>query len=109
MLRSLPQASEQPQPRIAIRRFDAEFALVIAHRNGRGIADAAIGAAGVEAERGEPALDFLDLGKRRRRLAAGKLLNKRRPAKTAIAQIDESKGVTHRRIIAARGEEILAE
>ena len=51
----------------------------------------------------------MDLGKRRRRLAAGKLLNEGRPADAAIAQIDETKRITHRRIVAARSEEILAQ
>ena len=47
---------------IAIGWLDAEFALVIEHGKARRVADPAIGAAGVEAERGKAALKFLDLG-----------------------------------------------
>ena len=50
-------------------------------------ADAAVGAVGVEAERGEPALDFLDLGQRRRALAAGEFLHERRAAQNAVAEM----------------------
>src|SRR5580700_5231305 len=66
---ALTQPAEKPGAGIAVGRLDAGFALIIAHRERRRAANAAVGATGIEAERGEPVLDLLQFEKRRRRFA----------------------------------------
>jgi hypothetical protein len=105
----LTQTGEELHTGIAIGRLDAEFALVIEHGKARRVADPAIGAAGVEAERSKAALKFLDLGEGRRRLAVGKLLDEGRTADASIAEIAKTERVTHCRIVAARGKKIPAQ
>ena len=105
----MTQTGEELHARIAIGRLDAEFALVIEHGKARRIADSAIGAAGVEAERGKAALKFLDLGEGGGRLAVGKLLDERRTADASIAEIAKTERITHCRIVAARGKKIPAQ
>jgi hypothetical protein len=83
--------------------------LVIKYGKARRVADPAIGAAGVEAERGKAALKFLDLGEGGRRLAVGKLLDERRTADASIAEIAKTERITQCRIVTARGEKIRAE
>ena len=68
--RTLAQPCQQPHAGIAVR-LQADLALVVADGGHRAGADAAVGALGVEAERGQAALDLLDLGQRRRPFAAG--------------------------------------
>jgi hypothetical protein len=87
----LTQTGEELHAGIAIGWLDAEFALVIEHGKARRVADPAIGAAGVEAERGKAALKFLDLGEGRRRLAVGKLLDEGRTADASIAEISKDR------------------
>src|SRR5262249_15152870 len=89
--------------------LNAELALVILHGDGGGVADAAIGAAGVEAKRGKPALDLLDFGNGGWRLAVGEPLNKRRTADAGIAEVDEPQRVAQGRVKAARGEKVGSE
>jgi len=60
----LAQPGEKVDAGIAVGRRHACLKLIIAHRDRRAIADAAIGATGIESERGEPALDFLNLCQR---------------------------------------------
>ena len=104
----MTQTGEKLHAGIAIGRLDAEFALVTEHGKARRIADAAIGAAGVEAERGKAALKFLNLGEGGRRLAIGKLLDEGRTADASIAEIAKTERITHCRIVAPRGEKIRA-
>ena len=61
----MTQAGQKLDAGVAVGRLDADPALIVAHRQRRAKPDPAIGAAGVEAERGQPLLDFLDFGKRR--------------------------------------------
>src|SRR5215472_2467639 len=105
-LRSLAQSGKQPHAGITVGRFDAEIALVIEHRKACRIANAAIGAAGIETERSKPALQFLNFGEGRWRLAIGKLLDEGWTADTSIAQITKAERVALCRIVAARREEI---
>jgi len=105
----LTQTGEELHAGIAIGRLDAEFALVIEHGKARRVADPAIGAAGVEAERGKTALKFLDLGQGGRRLAVRKLLDEGRTADASIAEIAKTERITQRRIVAACGEKICAD
>ena len=105
----MTQTGEELHAGIAIGWLDAEFALVIEHGKARRVADPAIGAAGVEAERGKAALKFLDLGEGGGRLAVGKLLDERRTADASIAEIAKTERITHCRIVAARGKKIRAE
>ena len=60
---------------IAVGRIHADLALIVADGKHGVVADAAVGAAGIEAELGQAALNFLDFGERRRALAAGKALH----------------------------------
>src|ERR1700722_8272167 len=74
---ALTQPGEKSHSRIAVGRRNSALALKVLHRNhGRG-ADAAIGAAGIEAERGEMLLDFLDFRQRGGPFAVRKGLNER--------------------------------
>src|SRR5208282_313053 len=104
--RALAQPGEQAHSGIAVGRLHADLALEILHREHGVVTDAAVGAAGVVAERGEPALDFLDFGQRRGRLAAREFLYKRSAAEAAIAEMHQRQRVVHRRIVAADGKEI---
>src|SRR6185369_15790475 len=58
----LAQACEEASSRIAVGRLHADLPLVVAHGEASRVADAAVGAGGVEAEGGQAALDLLDLG-----------------------------------------------
>ena len=58
------------------------------------------GAAGVEAERGQAALDFLHFRQRRRALAPGKFLHERLAAHHAVAQ---TRGHSNGRRVSLRG------
>jgi hypothetical protein len=89
----LAQTREQFYAGIAVGWLNAQLALVILHGDGGGVADAAIGAAGVEAKRSKPALDLLDLGNGGWWLAVGEPLNEGRTADAAIAKIDEPERV----------------
>src|SRR6185437_562118 len=103
------QAGEKSHSGIAVGRLHADFALVGLHgQHGLG-ADAAIGAAGVEAERGQTALDFFDVGQGRRRLAAWELLHERLAADAAVAQMAERERIAGRRVVAFDRKEIGAE
>ena len=105
----MTQTGEELHAGIAIGWLDAEFALVIEHGKARRVADPAIGAAGVEAERGKAALKFLDLGEGGGRLAVWKLLDEGWTADASIAEIAKTERVTHCRIVAARGKKIPAQ
>ena len=73
------------------------------------VADAAVGAAGIEAERGQALLDFLHFGERRRALAAGEWLHERSAAHDAVAEMHDRQRVVHRRIVGAHGIEVRPE
>src|SRR5262247_3492298 len=68
---ALAQPRQKLHAGITVGRLHADFALEIAHGNHGVVADAPIGAAGVEAEVSQALLDFLHLGERRRALTAG--------------------------------------
>ena len=78
-------------PGIAVGRLHADLALKIADRTHGVVADPAIGPAGIEAERSEPLLDFLDFGKRWGAFAAGKGLHERSTAADAVREMARSR------------------
>src|SRR5690606_38403046 len=59
----------------------------------------AIGAAGIETERGQPPLDFLDLGTGWPALAARKGLHERLAAHHAMAEMTDGERVIHRWVV----------
>ena len=83
----LTQARQKLQASIAIGGLHADLALKVADREHGVVADPAIGATGVETERGEALLDFLHLGERGRALlGAREGLDERSAAADAIAE-----------------------
>src|SRR6266568_9349171 len=70
--RSLAQPRQHLQPCIAIGGLEPGLALECLHRDHRVAADPAVGAAGIEAERGQAPLNLLQFLERRGALAAGK-------------------------------------
>src|SRR5262245_65202299 len=74
---ALAQPREKLHAGITVGRLHADFALEIAHGNHGVVADAPIGAAGVETERGQALLDFLHFGERPRALTAREGLTQR--------------------------------
>src|SRR5215831_5541170 len=74
---ALAQPRQELHAGIAVGRLHADFALEIAYCNHRVVADPPVGAAGVEAKRGQALLDFLHFRERRRALAAGEELYQR--------------------------------
>src|SRR5216684_7599164 len=72
--KSLPQPGQHLEPRIAVGGLEAHLALERAYRDHGVAADPAVGAAGVEAERGQAPLNLLQFLERRGTLAAGKFL-----------------------------------
>src|SRR5262245_9205058 len=62
----LTQARQKRHAGIAVGGLHADLALEILRRLHGVVADAPVDAAGIETERGEPLLDFLDFGERRR-------------------------------------------
>ena len=93
----LTQPGEQRHARIAVGGLHADFALEIPHGDHRIVADAAVGATGIETERGETLLDLLQLGERRRALAARKLLHQGLGAHDAVAGEHDQRAAGDRR------------
>jgi hypothetical protein len=85
--------SEQGHARIAVRGFHADPLLERPHGSSRFVADSAVDAAGVVAERGETVLDLLHLGEGGRTLAPGKHCTKGRSAEHTVAQVEQRERV----------------
>src|SRR3972149_1192484 len=81
--RGLAQPGKHGEPGVAVGRTHADGALERPHGLIGGAPHAAIGATGVEAERGQPALNLLHLGERGGTLAARELLHERAAAAQA--------------------------
>ena len=85
------------------------FFLKIARREHRHVADAAVGAAGVVAGRGETLLHLLHFGERRRAFAVRERLDERPAAKHAVAEMHDRQHVVVRRIVALDRVEVRPE
>src|SRR5712691_747782 len=72
---ALTQPGQDLETGIAVGGRNANFSLKVPHRPLSVAADAAVAAVGIEAERGEAALQFLNLGQRHGALAAGERVN----------------------------------
>ncbi len=85
---ALAQPGQHLDSGIAIGGSNANFPLVIPHRALGFVAETAVAAVGIESERGEAALHFLNFGEREAALAAGKLLHESLAA-DAIAEMHD--------------------
>ena len=86
------------------------FLLEGQHRLDGLAAGAAVDAAGIEAARGEPALDLLDLGQRRRALAAGELpVQQRPPVADQVAERQSGERIGLGGIVGFHGVEIASD
>src|SRR5260370_19660702 len=81
---ALTQPRQELDAGVAVGGLHADLALEFLDRGHGVVADAAIGAAGVETKGGEALLDLLHFGERRRALAAGEGLRQRPGAHDAI-------------------------
>src|ERR1700688_2316746 len=104
--RALTQPGEKSHAGIAVGRRHAGFALKILRREHGVVAETAVGAAGVVAERGEAALDLLDFGERGSRFAAREFLHERSAVDATVAEMNECQRIIHRRVVALHGKEI---
>ncbi len=69
---SLPQPRQHLQPAVTVGGQQSHFGLIVLHRLHGVVADAAVGAAGVEAGLGQSRLHLLHFGKCQRALEPGK-------------------------------------
>jgi hypothetical protein len=69
----------------------------------------AVGAVGVETERGEAALEFLHLGQRHRAFTAGEGVHELPAAADAVGEMAHREAIGERRIVARDRGEVLAE
>src|SRR3954470_17231783 len=107
--RGLTQPRQELHAGIAVGRLHAHFALEIAHRDHGVVADPPVGPAGVEAERGEALLYFLDFGQRGGAFASGEGLHERPAADDAVAEMHDRQRIIHRGVVGAHGIEVRAE
>src|SRR5581483_1198996 len=106
---ALPQSREHFQATIAVGREQAHLGLIILHRLHGVVADAAVGAARIEACIGEPGLQLLNLSKRQRALGAGEGLDEGRPTEDAVTEMTDRERIAHGGIVAAHRIEIRPE
>src|SRR3972149_6764972 len=92
-----------------IGRSRAAISALARARRGGGAPRAAIGASGVEAERGQPALNLLHLGERGGTLSARELLHERAAAAQAVGEMGHRQRVAERRVVAHQRGEVLPE
>ena len=105
-LTALPQPRQHLQPAITVGGQQPHLGLIILHGLHGVVADAAVGAAGVEAGLGQPRLHLLHFGQRQRALGAGERLDEGRRAQNAVAEMADRQRVVHRRIVALHRVEI---
>src|SRR6267378_1185594 len=105
-LRPLPQPRQHLQSAVTVGGQQPHLGLIIPDRLHGVVADAAIGAAGVEAGLGETHLHFLHFGECQRALRTWERLDERRCAENAVAEMTDRQRVIHRWIVTAHGVEI---
>src|SRR5947199_4293891 len=86
-LPALPQPRQHLQSAIPVGGQQSNLGLIILHGLHGVVADAAVGAAGVEAGLCQSRLDLLHLGERQRAFGAGEGMNERRCAEDAVAEM----------------------
>src|ERR1700722_9378889 len=96
--RGCAQPGEQPNAGITVRRCDAILELIVTHGLHGRAADAAVAAAGVEAERRQAALQLLQFRDRWRAFGAGKRLHKRAVATNAVAEMHDRERIAESRV-----------
>src|SRR3954447_7879203 len=106
MSAALPQLCQHLQAAITIGGADAGLCLEAADRLHGVIADAAVGAAGVEAGCGQALLHLLHFGESQRALRTREGLDEGRSAEDAIAEMADRERVAHRGIVALHRVEV---
>src|SRR5713101_4984460 len=97
--RSLAQPRQHLESRIAVGGLEPGLALECLHRDHRVAADPAVGAAGIEAERGQTPLNLLQFLERWGALAAGKFLHELAFAANAVGEMRDRERVIVGRVV----------